>query len=260
MHNIESVLTDFLERIGLATNINDMFAALERAAILLGFDNISYTYVPLVIGNNLYQLSPIFLVSQSYETRFISHYVSEKLGQDDFTIKRIQNGDMSPMNWWEEAKKKTLSHKEQRVIEIARNDYGIRHGITIPTYSNNNGIAGVSVTSSESNAVFSLLCKERLTTIKAISQIFSDRVLISPKIRQNFMTPFLQKLTDMEKNVLKKLSQGFAPKIIAYELNSSQKYVNNVIATLRVKFGNITRDQLLYAAGLMAFDELGDET
>lgn len=259
MQNNESVLADFLENIGLATNINDMFATLERAAILLGFDNISYTYVPSVIGNNLYQLSPIFLISQSYETKFISHYVSEKLGQDDFTIKRIKNGDMTPMNWWEEAEMKTLSHKEQKVIEIARSDYGIRHGITIPTYSNNNGIAGVSVTSSESNDVFSLLCKERLTIIKAISQIFNDRVLISPEIRHNFMTPFLQKLTDTEKSVLKQLSRGIAPKKIAHELNSSQKYVNNVISILRVKFGGITRDQLLYAAGLIAFAEFTDE-
>ena len=258
MHKLESVLTDFLEKIGLATNINDMFAALERAAISLGFDNISYTYVPSVIGNNLYQLSPIFLISQSYETKFISHYVSEKLGQDDFTIKRIKHGDMTPMNWWGEAKMKTLTHKEQKVIEIARNDYGIRHGITIPTYSSNKGIAGISVTSSESNEVFSLLCKERLKTIKAISQIFNDRVLISPEILNNFMHPFLQKLTDTEKAVLKKLSQGVAPKKIAHDLNSSQKYVNNVIAILRIKFGGITRDQLLYAAGLMAFDELVD--
>ncbi len=72
------------------------------------------------------------------------------------------------------------------------------------------------------------------------------------------MTPFLQKLTAMEKSVLKKLSQGCAPKAIAYELNSTQKYVNNVIAILRVKFGGITRDQLLYAAGLIAFDESVD--
>jgi len=258
VHNIESVLSDFLQNIGLAVNIDEMFAALEKAVTMLGFDNVSYTYVPLVIGNNLYQLSPIFLISQSYEKRFIAHYASEKLGLDDFTIKRIKNGDMIPMNWWEEAEKKALSHKEKKVIEIARNDYGIRHGITIPTYSTKNGIAGVSVTSSESNTVFSSLYKERLLLIKAIAQIFNDRVLVSPKIRQNFMTPFLQKLTDMEKGVLKKLSQGYAPQVIAYELNSTYRYVNNVITILRGKFGGITRDQLLYAAGLIAFDELVD--
>lgn len=256
MQSTEIVLSNFLREIGLAKNTEEMFAALEKAALSLGFDHISYTYVPLVIGNNLNQLSPIFLISQSYEKKFITHYAAENFGQDDFTIKRIQNGDLESMIWWDESKKQTLTHKESRVIEVARYDYGIQHGITIPTHSSKKGIAGVSVTSTEKDRTFTILCKEKLEHMCIIAQIFSDRILVSPNMHMRFIQPFLKTLTNTEIIVLKKLSQGLVPKVIAHQLNSSPNYINHVITRLREKFGSLTRDQLLYYAGLINFDEI----
>jgi DNA-binding CsgD family transcriptional regulator len=252
----DRVLLDFVMAIDSTDDIDTLFRALEKAALDLGYDTISYTYIPACVGEAIPQFSPIFKISQSYDTRFIEHYSTENFAAHDFTIKRIKEGDLTPMVWWDEAGKDLLSKKEKRVIEVARNDYGMRHGISIPTYRNTSDMAGVSVTSSESDHHFSLLCTDSLDAMRKISRIFSDRVLAMPHVNNVFLAPLLAGLSATEKHLLQGLSRGLSLKVVASELNISHKYAGNVVESLRAKLGNVSRDRLLYIAGLIEFHSL----
>ncbi len=259
MHTFESGLSKFLQEIGIATSITEVFTALKNVSLLLGFDSTTYTYIPLVLGKKLNQFSPVYLISQSYEKNSLAHCTSKYLKQNNFAIKKLRSGDIEHMIWQIEEKKTRITDCNQRVCSIDERKSNIVRGVTIPTHYSQTGVAGVSLTCSGKTAKLPLVCKERLKLISAIAQVFSDRLLVLPTVQHHFMKPFLQLLTKTEKVILKHLAQGHAPKTIAYKLNSSQKYVNNAIYKLREKLGGITRDQLLYFAGLVAFDKLVDE-
>lgn len=257
MNSNQRILLEFTEQIYYQTDVDQMFAIFEKAVNELGFENVSYTYIPEVISELLSDVSPVFKISQDYDTHFIDQYSQEKFGMVDFTIKRILAGEQRAMNWWHEAKRKTLSEEEKHVIQVARDDYGMRQGITIPTYLSGGSLSGVSVTCNESDHAFDLLYQERIRTLEIISRMFNDRLLHQTQAQAIFLAPILKKLTETEKNVLLMLSQGVHLKLIARELNLDYKYLaNNVVSSLRKKFGNVPRDQLLYKAGLMNFGQL----
>ncbi|HEY7772259.1 MAG TPA: autoinducer binding domain-containing protein [Marinagarivorans sp.] len=261
MSTINQIVLDFYEQLHASVDIDAMFLAIEQATTALGFDNLSYTFVPGAISHSPNQLQPIFKISKAYNAGFIRHYVDAEFGQQDFTIKRIINGDFSPMVWWREAKNQSITRAELEVIEVARQEYGICHGISIPTYSDGYNIAGVSVTREYRDHQFDELCSERGEHLRRLSQMFSDRVLCRHDIRAVFMAPFLQKLTTTEKQVLSKLAKGCNLKAVCHELQLDYKYVaNSVIKSLRKKFGNVTRDALMYEAGMLNFSQLLNET
>lgn len=252
----DRVLLDFVNEIDTAVDLDSHFFALEKAATALGFENVSYTYVPSVLGNSLQQYAPVFKLSRSYNMAFIEHYTQEMFALHDFTIKRIRTGDLRPMNWWEEADQKALSDDEKHVIEVAREDYGIRNGLSLPTFSDGASIAGVSVTSPDSDHQFQLLYGERRDAMRKIARIFSDRVLVMPQNRASFLLPLLERMSKTEKLLLQKLSQDKTLNVAASELGIGQRYANNLIEGLRSKLGNISREQLLYIAGMLEFSKL----
>ena len=261
MSTVNQIVLDYYDQLFSADGIDEMFLALEKATASLGFDNLSYTFVPGGISQSPNKLQPIFKISKRYNVGFIRHYVDAEFGQEDFTIKRILSGELSPMVWWQEAKNKSISRAEKAVIEVARGEYGIHHGISIPTYTDGYNIAGVSVTREYRDHQFDELCLERGEHLQRISQMFSDRVLCRHDIRAVFMAPFLQKLTATEKKVLSKLAKGCNLKAVCHELQLDYKYVaNSVIKSLRKKFGNVTRDALMYEAGMLNFSQLLHET
>jgi len=255
MDTIDRVLLDFINEIDVAVDLDSHFVALEKAATALGFENVSYTYVPSVLGNSLQQYAPVFKLSRSYNMAFIEHYSQEMFAQHDFTIKRIRAGDLSPMSWWEEEGRKVLGDEERHVIEVAREDYGIRHGLSLPTFSDGASIAGVSVTSPDSDHHFELLDTERRETMRKIARLFSDRVLVMPQNRASFLLPILERMSLTEKLLLQKLSQDKTLKLAATEIGITPRYASGVIERLRGKLGNISRDQLLYIAGILEFSD-----
>lgn len=260
MPNLQQVFLDYCETLYAAQDVDTMFAGLEKAVQEMGFDNVSYTYVPGALGQSLHQLAPVFKLSRTYNARFIQHYSDAHFGKDDFTIKRITRGDLTPMIWWNEAKVKRLSKSELEVIEVARQDYGIHQGISVPTFTDGRSIAGVSITREEKDFSFDQLYEEKGTYLRKMSMMFSDRVLCLNEARVIFMMPIVQFLSVTEKQVLCELAKGRNLKAVCLELNLDYKYVaNSVIKSLRKKFGNVTRDTLMYEAGLLNIARLLDE-
>lgn len=257
MPQLQQVFLEFCETLYSATDIDTMFNALEKAVLAMGFDNLSYTFIPGALGRSLNQLSPIFRISKSYNAKFIQHYSEARFGKDDFTIKRITSGDLTPMVWWREAEERRLAKSELEVITVAREDYGIHQGISVPAFSDGYNIAGVSVTREEVDRGFDQLYEERGEYLRKMSLMFSDRVLCTTEARAIFLAPLLRTLSSTEKHVLSSLAKGSNLKAVCQELDLDYKYVaNSVIKNLRKKFGDVTRDTLMYEAGLLNLADL----
>jgi DNA-binding CsgD family transcriptional regulator len=250
------VALDFIEQLDSAQTMEEMFQVLERTANQLGFEGVSYTYIPPVILNNLEISSPIFVKSDSFSDGFICHYEEENLGEHDFVIKRVQESDFQPVHWWQEVERRRLTGQEKYVVDVARSDYDIENAISIPTYKRDDGVAGITITSQERKYYFDKLFDERINIFKQLCRIFSDRIMLNPKYHVQFVKPFLDTLSYTEKQVLIALANGIPLKKAASQLKISPGYASNVMEKLKSKFGNVSRDQLFYLAGVMNITEL----
>lgn len=246
----------FVEALDAAKNMEEMFRALECAANSLGFEGVSFTYIPPVILHNLESTSPVFIKSTSFSDGFISHYDEESLGEHDFVIKRVLESDFQPVHWWQEVERRRLTREEKYVVDVARQDYEIENAISIPTYKRDDGVAGITVTSNERKYYFDKLFDERIDVLKRLSRLFSDRMILNPQYQANFLKPFLANLSYTEKQVIILLGNGEPLKKAAKKLNISYGYACNVMEKLKAKFGNVTREQLFYLAGVMNFHNL----
>lgn len=251
-----NMVLDFIESLDNSKTMSDLFHSLEVVANQLGFEGVSYTYIPPVILNNLQENSPVFVKSDAFSDGFISQYEEDNLGEHDFVIKCVLNNDLKPVHWWQAVEQRRVDRDEKRLIEIARSDYQIENAISIPTFKNGDSIAGVSITSSEDKYYFDKLFDERIQLFGRLCRIFSDRIILTPQYQANFYLPFLKKLSFTEKQLLLLLAEGVPLKRAAEKANIKYKYAGNVVERLRVKFGDVSRERLFYIAGLIRFHSL----
>lgn len=255
MSDLKVILEDFIDSLYGTENLSTMFSAFEQAVKALGFDYISYTYIPGIILNANASCSPIFQLSDGYDSRFIQHYAEANFAEHDYTIKAILNRDMRIKNWWDDVE--VLDKQEKTVIDVARHDYGIKNGVTIPTYGDGFNVSGVSVSSTDGSNSFSLLYQENIDFIRKISQIYSDRVIGVASAKSVFERPFLDQLTQTEKLVLSRLAEGCNVQAIAADIQRDYKYIaNRVLPSIRGKMGNVSRDRMMYLAGNIFIDKI----
>lgn len=257
MNSDNQIFLDFSAKLYQAESIDDMFSLLESSMVKMGFDNVSYTYLPRVLATSDLSIAPVFKISKEYNREFIDHYSKADFVKNDFTIKRILSGDLSPINWWQEDRAKQLTQKELEVIEVAREDYQMMNGISLPTYTDGCSLAGVSVISEEKEAAFSKLYGEKVEIAHRMAHAFSNRVLNQSNFYALFYQPFVNQLSPTEKRVLIGLAKGLHLKTIAENIGRDYKYISNfVVNKLRKKFGNVNRDRLLFEAGANRFDQV----
>ena len=115
MENNQTILMGFVERLYAASDIDSLFNALEWAVKQLGFDHVSYTYVPDLLNRLLGDLSPVFKLSEAYPVDFIDQYAACNFGQHDFTIKKISQG--------EQARRGAAQRQHERHHPCAANSY-----------------------------------------------------------------------------------------------------------------------------------------
>lgn len=244
--NINNFLIDFISRFESASNLSDCFTVLGESVEALGFTGLVYSLIPIGL-NKLTNDNPVFLVSSNFSSSFLDHYLNENFAADDFTIKRILKGDLSTIDWWSEEQKGMLSTAEKRVIQVAKFDYNIRNGISIPTLSTPQCIAGASVIS---DAPRNALDDARLQLLKAIIKLFHHRVHGKLEYRNTFYTPLLNQLSDREKRVLQFTLRGQAYKAIDANYKISASAASNVRSDLFKMFEVKNVSELAYIAGL----------
>ena len=253
-----ALLGDYLVDLYGASSPEAEFQITVRYVTQLGFDGLLYCYIPSLLVDKKLAFDPVFNVSDSYSAQFLTHYEEAGFAEHDFAIKRVVTGQADIIDWWQEEKRNTINDQEKEVILVAREDYGIRNGITLPTMINNVGFAGASLISESSTPGFSLLSNESLATAKIIVQTYHNKLFNSPRSQQKFILPVLDRLNDTDRKVLKYLIRHKTMSRVKDVTGVSFHYANRVVERLRSKLGDISRNELVYYAGLLNLLEFLD--
>lgn len=211
------------------------FHVFQRSVEQLGFDSVAYSSIPIQLSI-INHPPPTFLASSTFNGNFLTHYSEAGLDKHDFTIKRILEGDTSIASWRHEELNERLLQNEAKLVQLAREDYGIKNALSIPTLSSKHHISGVSVTSEESDKNFKFLIDERGETLQAITRIFHDRVYSNIDFRKYFYSDLINSLTSDEKKVLSFIASGKPLKLSKEVCGISQSYAGNIRSSLFYKF------------------------
>ncbi|EXJ13301.1 autoinducer binding domain-containing protein [Imhoffiella purpurea] len=247
-------VVDYVRELCAAEGLEQCFAALERAVVRLGFDGLVYSSYLLYLKEGA---SPVLLRSEGFDASFLKHYVEAEFSDRDFTIKRILQGDLKPIDWWREDERGVLEPEERTVIEVARHDYGLCNGVSIPTLSNKEEIAGASLVSRDKGPLFSKLLDERIEVLRNLVRLFHDRIHSDPLCRKSMMLEHLSNLSDKERKILEFLATGRPLKNIDGE-EVTPAYANKLLTGLCQRLGADNRQQLRYILGLYRIHDLWD--
>lgn len=228
-----------------------IFRVYERYILTLGFDGATYTFLPPASLNDDLGLSPVFAATEDYPGAFLEHYQQARFDQQDFTIRQGYAGFEGAMDWWECERQQQISPREMEVLLVAREDYAIRNGITILSVEKCKGVVGTSVISMAQDEEFQLLKQEHLGTLQRIVENFHAFALADQSLMIPFLLPFFESLSPKEADILRHIAQGRPFKQVGYSIDvASPKVAANILSRIREKFGGVTRDRLMFLAGL----------
>lgn len=261
MKNRAEILGEFVIDLAECKSGEEKFSILEKYIRQSGFESIIYTYIPSYsLPEPIKEkLAPCMMLSKSYPEKFLEQYVEESFDQHDFTIKKIRNGDLSPINWWQYEAEYGLSKEEKNVITVARSDFSITNGLSIPTQSNKKGIAGASLICSSKDKGFDLLVHERLFVVSRIIRLFHNDIMMENDfIKQNLLSG-LPLLSKKEIQVIRFLISGYPMKQIEDHTGITYRYANKLLEKVRGKFGGLSKDQLIYTVAQLDVLRLKDD-
>ncbi|NRB38063.1 MAG: autoinducer binding domain-containing protein [Pseudomonadales bacterium] len=253
MHN--NIIVDFIYGLEQSLTIHGCFDVFSRAVSELGFDSVAYSSIPIKLIQAT-SLQPQFLSSASFSSGFLKHYAESGLEKDDFTIKRISQGDTRVMNWRMEEKQGQLLPAEVQLIRLAREDYGVNNALSIPTLSDEHHISGVSIISESCDQTFQLLLNEKSHTLQMICQVFHDRVYSRVEYKKFFYLNFIESLSKDEKAVLKFVASGMPLKLSRDICGISPSYAGNIRSSLFDKLQVKNSAELIYLISLHRIIEM----
>jgi len=239
-----------------AETFDEAFDTYFQLILESGFDGVLYSYIPHISTASQYSISPIFKSSDTYSQDFLAYYAENRLDKIDSIIKLIKNGETGIIDWWEEAEKRKFSDSDKEILYIAREEFGIINGITIPTMSEQRGIAGASVITSKTGSVYTELKAKGIETIALCTRMFHDFTLSRPLSSNSFVLPFFPVLTDKEIQVLRFQLTGKPMKQVEDSTGITTKYAEKLLKNVRIKFGSITKNELIHQTS--AFNILDD--
>ena len=252
-------LGEYVESLYNAQDFDAAFNAFEKQALKLGFDGVLYSYMPRVILDSNFYHEPVYKISSDYSPSYLKHYFEARLDRVDPIVKAIVDGVTEPIDWWGTTSQKyrDMDKNSEEAVGMSRR-YGIANGITIPTMSEEKGIAGASFVTSE-NKLYTKLKNENLDKIIFCTKLFHDLVLTHKGYIGHFIKPVVNILNTTEQKFLGMLALGESPSKIASKLCKSEKYLEQVMLKMRRKMSgverdempNLNRNQLLYYAGLL---------
>ena len=251
MYNPNHNLSCFLEKLYTSTTFDEAFDAYDQQTQSLGYEGAVYAFIPKLYLEAGTPIAPIFKISESRNPDFIKHYIESNFEKDDFTIQAITQGRSTILDWWEEEAKGILNEAQRNIIVTAKEDYGIHNGISIPIMNSPLGVAGASLVSSKKNGSFRMLMDNNCSTLQICTQAFHQHVMATPQFQHYFLSHLLGKLTATERRLLSFIASGKPLKAINLTPTISPKYADKLIHSIRKKFGNINKGQLIYYVGLL---------
>lgn len=184
----------------------------------------------------------------NYPKHFLTQYGEQDLAQRDFTIKEINQGNLSPIDWWHYARAAKLERREQQVIEIARHDYGIVNGYSIPTMSDERGVAGASLISFDRSDHSEIELPGRLRQATFYIREFHHQVMLADDFNMHFKSPLLDQFTPTERLIIEQLRCGTtAKKIPEMSYSASQKALARLLLKISPdEQSRMTRERFFY--------------
>lgn len=251
-------LGEFAERLVLARDYTEAFKVFEIFVQSLGYAGVLYTYIPRIVLERNHLKQPIYSASSDYNPDYISHYMEARFDLNDPIVKAIDSGELKVLDWWGEVGKGYMSSSERNVIEVAREDYQIINGFTIPFLSSTEGIAGASFISDAKDRQYQLLRDSNKETLKIGAHLFHAAVMSSSWRQTQFVIPALGVLNPLERKILHGLATGLKAKQIADKSGKSQKYIEKVLRQLKFKLAGTSENgrpeiettELIYHLGL----------
>ncbi len=250
---------DFVQDLYTSESFEGAFDTFEKRVQHLGYESTLYTYIPKVLIETDFVVKPVYKVSEDYCPGFIKHYEDARFDKTDPLIRAVVAGVDKPIDWWGDVCK-AFTHGESashEVIETSR-QYGIKSGVTIPLMSGKSGIAGASFINTEAGRMHGVT-NPHVEELMMSTQLFHGFVQSNACYKGAFVKTLLDAMSQTEKRFLAGLARGQAPSEIAYDLNTTERYLEQVMLKIRRKFSGvgptetpkINRNQLLYYAGLM---------
>ncbi len=237
------MLGDFVFELYSDESLDKRFKLFEKYIQKLGFDSASYTLIPNIVLNGSIDISPIFLSSSLFSQSFIDQYIEDRFDHRDFTIRAIKDGHLYPMIWQESMHWDYLTDDEKHVLFLAKEEHGIKNGISLPVQGDQYGMAGFSVLSSANDHQFQYLKAERIGILNVYAKAFNNAISSNAGAPSMF-TPNL--LTNKEEAVLRYVLEGKTMADIGKSNEGiSRRYAEKILLNLRKKFGGLTTHQLI---------------
>ncbi len=226
--------------------LEEQYVVFNKTIQSLGFESSAYTFIPNVVIETSLDYSPVFIKSDAFSDSFIDQYITDRFDENDITIRAIKENKLLPIDWQESIKSDYLTESEKDVLMLAREEHGIRHGISFPVMNEELGIAGFSITNSLKDRNFDLLKQENIATLSICTKAFNDIIFARPYSYHEFIPQPLRTLTDKERIVLDFVLRGRS----MVELGKSRepvstKYGEKILLNLKKKFGGISTNELI---------------
>jgi hypothetical protein len=257
--NHAQLIGDFFIGISQLQTFDERFKLYEHYVQKLNFDYAAYSYIPEIKTTQKpqnFDHQPLFKLTSDYPDTFVQEYTHRHFEKDDITIKAYSENKLDPIDWWQYHKENDMSVEEHAVIEVARLDYGMENGLSIPTMKNGRGLAGASIVSTEKGDHYQRLKQENANTLIHITKMFHTIVFNEPSSYRAFLPTAFQHLSNKDKQVLQHLVNGLSLKVLEDHTGITRRYGDKLLSGMRKKLGGLSTQQLLYYAGL--FDLLRD--
>jgi len=235
--NNSQIIGDLVNNLYSTESLAERFYYYQQFICNLGFTAVSYSFEPKSSFKPDLTHPPVFEVSEQFPLEFLKSYQQDGWFQHDFVIREICEGDLQVKDWKQKEQSNDLDNNEKKLIRLAREQYGIKNAISIPTMHHSIGLAAASIISFADDRTFLQLKQKYLQTLINCTKVFNDIIMQHPsQLVSTFVYPKLPKVTPKERIVLRDLVNGLLIQKIGMQDGMSESAVSNHLLRLRKKF------------------------
>lgn len=235
-------------------NPNNNFKKLTANIKDLDFDGVLYSFFPKAMYLDD-KTQPLMHFSDNFAP-FVNHYLANNYGNKDFVIRLIHQRGIQPIDWWQEINAGNVTRAESEVTISARDNFSIQNGLTIPVLNSTFAMAAVSVVSTNNDLnIFQEVKNKHINGLQELSKNYHIYIMSSNKKLRFFVEPLFTNLNQSKKNVIKHLISGAPMKSIGNTYDISQRYAEKTLINIRIQFGSISTNELLYLFGVCGINE-----